>query len=201
MAQYVAQLFTREFLVLVDKNDYNEEDTDHVEMARKVICPSVKLKHPLATNVGWRVEFRSCELQLTDFDNAAICCFITLLSRTILAYDLNFLIPISKIDENMQRAQKRDACRIEKFWFRKSINSIDDDYELMTIDQIINGNGTSFSGLIPLVMDYLNTLNVDSETDRTMQRYLQLIQQRASGQLLTTAAWMRKEIMNHSDYK
>lgn len=194
-------MFTREFLALTDQNSYNDENTDHVELARKVICPSVKLKHPLAENVGWRVEVRPCEPQLTDFDNAAICCFITLLSRIILEYDLNFLIPISKIDENMQTAQKRDACRIEKFWFRKNINSIDGENVLMTVDQIINGNGTSFSGLIPLIKDYLKTSNIDNETNYTIQRYLQLIQQRAAGHLLTTAAWMRKEIINHPDYK
>merc|ERR1712048_1491105 len=72
-------------------------------------------------HIGWRVEFRSMEIQLTDFENAAFSAFIMLLSRVGLALELSFYIPISRVDENMQIAQKRDAYIKEKFWFRKSI--------------------------------------------------------------------------------
>ena len=37
------------------------------------------------------------QVQLTDFENAAFCVFIVLLTRTILSFGLNFLIPISKV--------------------------------------------------------------------------------------------------------
>ena len=37
---------------------------------------------PPHSKIGWRVEFRPCELQVTDFENAAICCFIVLLTRS-----------------------------------------------------------------------------------------------------------------------
>ena len=37
------------------------------------------------------------EVQLTDFENAAFVIFIVLLSRAILAFNLNFYIPISKV--------------------------------------------------------------------------------------------------------
>lgn len=52
---------------------------------------------PPYSPIGWRVEFRPCEAQLTDFENAAIVCFVVLLTRTILSYQLNLLIPISKV--------------------------------------------------------------------------------------------------------
>lgn len=108
---------------------------------------------PPKSTIGWRVEFRPCEAQITDFENAAYVCFIVLLTRVILTYGLNFLIPISKVDENMQRAQKRDAVLNEKFWFRKDLvaqnssesvaNSIgieqDEISVEMTIGEIING--------------------------------------------------------------
>jgi glutamate--cysteine ligase catalytic subunit len=106
---------------------------------------------PPNSPIGWRVEFRPCEIQLTDFENAAIVCFIVLVTRVILSYQLNFLIPISKVDENMAKSQKRNALKTEKFWFRKNItaksdassepaaSNVEDEYELMTIDQIING--------------------------------------------------------------
>lgn len=52
---------------------------------------------PPKSTIGWRVEFRPCEVQFTDFENAAIVCFVVLLTRVILSYQLNFIIPISKV--------------------------------------------------------------------------------------------------------
>lgn len=52
---------------------------------------------PVNSNIGWRVEFRPCEVQLTDFENAAFGVFIVLLTRAILTFKLNMLIPISKV--------------------------------------------------------------------------------------------------------
>lgn len=100
---------------------------------------------PPNSSIGWRVEFRPCEVQITDFENAAIVCFTVLLTRVILSYKLNLLIPISKVDQNMVKAQKRDAVKLEKFWFRRDITSdikSDDaqsEYTEFTINEIING--------------------------------------------------------------
>lgn len=52
---------------------------------------------PPSAPIGWRVEFRSMEVQITDFENAAFSIFIVLLSRAILSFGLNFYIPISKV--------------------------------------------------------------------------------------------------------
>lgn len=163
---------------------------------------------PPNSPIGWRVEFRPCDIQMTDFENAAIVCFIVLLSRVILSYNLNLLIPISKVEENMTRAQKRDAVNGEKFWFRKDIASdgkqgqlVDDEYCELTVNEIINGKDGLFVGLIPLMNSYLNSMNVDADTHCTVQRYLKLIQKRASGELMTTAKWLRKQVTNHPDYK
>lgn len=102
---------------------------------------------PPYSSIGWRVEFRPCEVQITDFENAAIVCFIVLLTRVILSYKLNLLIPISKVDQNMAKAQKRNAVKNEKFWFRKDItsntikkeNTIEEEYDEFTVNEIING--------------------------------------------------------------
>ncbi|KAG1903370.1 glutamate-cysteine ligase catalytic subunit [Suillus fuscotomentosus] len=62
---------------------------------------TLKFKPPPPNSpIGWRVEFRSMEVQMTDFENAAFAVFIVLLSRAILAFNLNFYIPISKVDQN-----------------------------------------------------------------------------------------------------
>ena len=61
------------------------------------------------------------QIQMTDFENAAFVVFIVLLTRVIISFKLNFLIPISKVEENMKEAQKRDAARKGMFYFRKDI--------------------------------------------------------------------------------
>ncbi|XP_059614082.1 glutamate--cysteine ligase [Phlebotomus argentipes] len=218
LAQHVAHLFIRDTVSLfsekVHQND--EQDTDHFENIQSTNWQTMRFKPPPPnSSIGWRVEFRPCELQLTDFENAAIVCFVVLLTRVILSYKLDFLIPISKVDENMQKAQKRNACREERFWFKKhvtgqmkngeafvenGVSDTEEEYELMTIDQIINGKDT-FPGLVPLIHSYLGSMDVDADTHCTIQQYLKLIQKRASGELLTTASWIRQQVVNHPEYK
>lgn len=75
------------------------------------------------------------EVQPTDFENAAFAMFVVLLARAILTQGLSFYMPISLVDENMERAQKRDSARRERFWFRNGKG----ECEEMTADEIING--------------------------------------------------------------
>lgn len=44
-------------------------------------------------------------------------------------------------------------------------------------------------------------MEVDADTHCTIEQYLRLIQRRASGELVTTATWMREEVLKHPDYK
>jgi glutamate--cysteine ligase catalytic subunit len=74
------------------------------------------------SEIGWRVEFRSMDIQLTDHENTAYSTFIVLLAHTIRHFDLNFYIPLSLVDENMASCQTRDAVLSEKFWFRKDVS-------------------------------------------------------------------------------
>ncbi|XP_006612129.1 glutamate--cysteine ligase catalytic subunit [Apis laboriosa] len=211
LAQHIAHLFIRDTVSLfsekVHQNDL--EDTDHFENIQSTNWQTMRFKPPPPnSSIGWRVEFRPCEVQITDFENAAIVCFIVLLTRVILSYKLNLLIPISKVDKNMARAQKRNAVTAEKFWFRRDITSDikkqDDgqtEYTEFTINEIINGKDGVFPGLIPLVNSYLASMDVDADTHCTVQAYMKLIQKRSSGELLTTAAWLRKEVLSHPEYK
>lgn len=228
LAQHVAHLFIRDTVSLFEEKVHqnDDEDTDHFENIQSTNWQTMRFKPPPPnSSIGWRVEFRPCELQMTDFENAAIVCFVVLLTRVILSYQLDFLIPISKVDENMQKAQKRDAVNREKFWFKKRPTQkqaqehladqlgrangttaadgvSEDEYELMTVDEIINGKkDASFPGLIPLIHSYLGSMDVDADTHCTIQQYMRLIQKRASGELMTTAAWIRNEIVTHPEYK
>lgn len=44
-------------------------------------------------------------------------------------------------------------------------------------------------------------MDVDADTHCTIQQYMKFIQQRASGEILTTASWLRKFVTTHPDYK
>ena len=112
LAQHFAHLFIRDpvslFREKIDQND--ETDTDHFENIQSTNWQTMRFKPPPpGSPIGWRVEFRPCEVQLTDFENAAFVCFIVLMTRVILSFRLDQLIPISKVDENIKLAQKRDA--------------------------------------------------------------------------------------------
>ncbi|KAL1450267.1 hypothetical protein WDU94_002704 [Cyamophila willieti] len=71
----------------------------------------------------------------------------------------------------------------------------------MTIHEIINGKDGVFPGLAPLVSRYLTSMDVDTDTHCTIQQYLNLIQKRASGEILTTASWIRNFVTSHPSYK
>lgn len=124
IARHIAHLFIRSPIALYrEKLDQSDEDTDHFENIQSCNWQTLRFKPPPNVNspIGWRVEFRPLEAQITDFENAAYCVFIVLLSRVILAYKLNLIMPISLVDENMKIAQNRDSIRNAKFWFRHSI--------------------------------------------------------------------------------
>ncbi|KAF9309976.1 hypothetical protein BG003_009066 [Podila horticola] len=242
LARHIAHLFIRDPLVIFEEllNVDDNETTDHFENLQSTNWQTMRFKPPPSKTspIGWRVEFRSMEIQLTDFENAAFAIFIVLVTRAVLSFNTNFYIPISKVDENMQAAQRRNAVLDEKFYFRKSIfpqsrpgtpasgtpsgsprlsnatlprahhganlsaGDRSDEYELMTIDEIINGKpSTGYPGLLGLVNNYLNTLNIDIETRCEISKYLELIKKRANGTLMTAATWMRQFVQNHPDYK
>ncbi|KAI0786681.1 glutamate-cysteine ligase catalytic subunit [Abortiporus biennis] len=124
LARHMSHLFIRDPIVIFSET-INQDDTtsnDHFENIQSTNWQTVRFKPPpVNSSIGWRVEFRSMEVQLTDYENAAFAVFVVLLSRAILAFNMNLYIPISKVDENMDRAQKRDAIHTQKFYFRKEI--------------------------------------------------------------------------------
>lgn len=202
MAQHIAHLFIRDPLILFKENleHSHETQTDLFENIQSTNWQSMRFKPPpqcdLNSNVGWRVEFRTTELQFTDFENSAFVSFMVLLTRVILSFKLDLLMPISLVDENMHRAQKRNACLSEKFFFKCS----DDSVKEITVDEIING-GTSYIGLIPLIKSYLSQLEIDFETNCKISEYLKTIENKANGTAKTAASWMRDFVMKHPKYK
>jgi glutamate--cysteine ligase catalytic subunit len=244
LATHFAHLFIRDPIVVFseDLQSLDLSKTDHFENLQSTNWQHMRFKPPPAgSDMGWRVEFRPMEIQITDYENAAFAVFIVLITRAILSFDLNFYIPIQRVTENMETAHKRDAVLTEKFWFRRNpfpparstlkpeINGssstasttstagsrstsrpptpagpVEDEYTLMTISEVINGQTTAggeFPGLIPLVESYLNSMNIDVQTRCELARYLDLIRGRANGNLQTAAKWIRNFVNKHPEYK
>ncbi|XP_053794402.1 glutamate--cysteine ligase catalytic subunit isoform X6 [Vidua macroura] len=216
---YVSDIDCRWGVISASVDDRTREERG-LENIQSTNWQTMRFKPPPPnSDIGWRVEFRPMEVQLTDFENSAYVVFVVLLTRVILSYKLDFLIPLSKVDENMKVAQKRDAVRQGMFYFRKDIckggNAVLDgcgsaqngtgtdteEYTLMSIDTIINGKEGVFPGLIPILNSYLENMEVDVDTRCTILNYLKLIKKRASGELMTVARWMREFIAQHPDYK
>eukprot|EP01091_Cochliopodium_minus_P004933 TRINITY_DN1483_c0_g2_i1.p1 TRINITY_DN1483_c0_g2~~TRINITY_DN1483_c0_g2_i1.p1 ORF type:complete len:652 (+),score=178.00 TRINITY_DN1483_c0_g2_i1:63-2018(+) len=213
LAQHISHLWIRDPLVVYsDKIEIEDEkQSDHFENIQSTNWQTVRFKPPPPNSkIGWRVEFRSMELQLTDFENAAFVTFITLLVRVLPLFDLNLYIPISLVDENMERGFKRGAVLNQKFFWRKYpllSNIPQDDQNVnkeeiieLSLNEIINGCD-HFPGFIKLIHLYLDTVNVDDQVRNSLQPYFNLISKRASGELMTCASYVRHFVKNHPSYK
>lgn len=224
LANHFAHLYIRDPLVIFEETlDQNDEvDTDHFENIQSTNWQNMRFKPPPPqSSIGWRVEFRSMEVQFTDFENAAFSVFIVLVSRVILSYDLDLLMPISLVDENMKTAHKRNSVREEKFWFRKDIQdgmeslvtpqvsrcaspepekTIYDSCQQMNCNEIINGS-EHFIGLVPLVQRYLHSMDIDMNTYCKLNQYIAVVSERAAGREPTPASWIRNFVLSHPDYK
>lgn len=235
LATHFAHLFIRDPIVVfnedLEKLDLNK--VDHFENLQSTNWQHMRFKPPPPGNdIGWRVEVRPMEIQITDFENAAFSVFVVLITRAILSFDLNFYIPIACTTENMETAHARDAVNTQKFYFRKNpfpsraprmngssgtstpisrpatpMLPVEEEYELMSVNEIINGQHTNgsgskgFPGLVPLVENYLSNMNVDVETRCEIAKYLSLIRNRANGSLWTAAKWIRHFVDEHKDYE
>lgn len=124
LAQHIAHLYIRDPLVIYEESveQDNTASTEHFENIQSTNWNTVRFKLPPSnTDIGWRTEFRSMEVGLTDFENAAFSVFTVILSRVILAFNLDFYIPMSKVDTNMRAAHERNAVNAELFYFRKNV--------------------------------------------------------------------------------
>lgn len=125
----MARLFTRDPVPAYEGEFIEEQidDTDlvsHFENLQSTNWNSLRFKPPPSqqSEIGWRVEFRTMDIQLTDFENTCLIVAIGLIVNMINHYDVDFIIPITLADENMKRAHYRDAILDQKFWF--NTNSI-----------------------------------------------------------------------------
>eukprot|EP00606_Chrysophyceae_sp_TOSAG23-5_P001247 GSChrysophyteH2.ASY1.ANO1.920.1 assembled CDS len=209
LAMHVAHLFIRDPMVIFDDAIEldDENSTDHFENFQSTNWRTIRWKTPAleigqeakkqSFGPGWRVEFRPLELSLTDFENAAYAICIVLLSRAILKLGLNFYMPMSLVEENLTRSEKKDACLDSKFWVPK--NALKNK---LNCHELFNGSTShNFKGIIPVIKEYMSSIDTDDDVTAKIMPYLDLISKRASGELPTTAKWIRNFVTNHADYK
>lgn len=207
LSKHFAHLFIRDPLVIFSEmiDQDNNDSMDHFENIQSTNWQTLRFKvpgqdsTPNSNKPGWRVELRPMEISLTDFENAAYSVFSVLLSRAFLKYKINNYINISNVEENMKRAHHRDAINRDKFFIRTNIyKSGDALIDELSLNDIFNGC-SMFKGFIPIVKEYI--IEEFGEIPKHIQIYLDLISGRADGSILTTATFMRNQIMNHEDYK
>mmetsp|Transcript_130605 Transcript_130605/g.194544 ORF Transcript_130605/g.194544 Transcript_130605/m.194544 type:complete len:734 (-) Transcript_130605:56-2257(-) len=212
MAKHVAHLFVRDPLVVYrEKLEQDDKlDNDHFENIQSTNWNTVRFKPPPAKNphdIKWRVEFRSMEVNVTDFENAAFSAFMILFAQTIKAQQLDLYMPISQVDANMARAHRRGAALAEKFHFRSNIarsENVDANPEVaeLSMDQIINGDAAAnVVGLVDLVRAHLRSQECAPEARARLEMYLDFVAARASGEIPTAAAWLREFVVTHPGYK
>lgn len=220
LAKHLAYVLSRDPLVIFP-DKINIDDTlftNHFENFQSSNWNSVRFKPPPSfdSNVGWRVEFRTMDIQLSDFENAAYVIFVVLLSRMIVSLNLNFQIPMSKVHSNFEKAILRDAALNEKFWFKSNIvtgncknnvfgelrtGNCKDRLEEMSMKEIFCGNG-EYLGLLGYIDKYLfDVVGCSCERYAMIQPYLELIRKRACGDLPTGARFLREFIRTHPDYR
>jgi len=207
MASHVAHLFIRDPLVVYEKRIQidDQTETDHWENVQSTNWQTVRFKPPpahLEHIIGWRVEFRPMESNFTDFENAAHSVFIWLLMHSIRTYKLNFYMPMSKVDDNMERAHKRDSVLNQKFWFRTNIKSTGPaEIHQLTAKEIMHGSkNPEFSGILPIINEYILS-HANAEQIPILQNYISLVGKRADGSCKTNAHWIRGFVASHPDYK
>jgi glutamate--cysteine ligase catalytic subunit len=131
LAEHFCNILARDPLVIFEnkiktaKNDRTNLDSNFISTNWN----SLRIKPPKEEDKDscFKVEIRPCELQITPFENIAILELILLFYNSIMKYDVNFIIPITKVDENFKRAYKRDAIIKEKFFWR--VNGLDKNFK------------------------------------------------------------------------
>lgn len=225
LAKHFAHLWIRDPLVIFqDRIDLdNTTHVDHFENIQSTNWNSVRFKPPPVSvdgktrpKIGWRVELRTPDLQISDFENAALACFAQLLCLAILREGWHFYIPISHSLANLAAAHRRDAAIKELFYFRNDIMTSDDqstpfsegsskdkkgvsssEYSKMTLREIFLGsNRTRFRGLIPLLDKFVSSEWRNQRCSRNAvekyRNYANYIRQKVLGQ-----AWSDAKLIRH----
>lgn len=160
-------------------------------------------------------------MQLTDFENSCNIILAGMIVNIINHFNLDFIIPISLNDENMDRAHVRNSVLTKKFWFNKNFvqseaywdcnlqNSdykvsrvggerIEPEYQEYTLQEILCGtvdeNGHNFVGIMPVIKKFMQIKEYSEEQTKQINHYLDFLVARSKGEVPTSAAFIRQWI-------
>ena len=226
LAIHFCNLLIRDPLVIFSEkiNITDENDMSHFENINSTNWNSLRFKIPRATDkdLCFKVEVRPLDLEITPFENTAMITLILLLYGMILRMECDFIIPISLVDENFERAYQNDAINKKKFWWRVNSFKSEEIYPIycqrkvenlekitfeediknnikeLTIDEIFNGcKQYNYPGI-------LQHLKIISQkifnAEKNCENYLNFLSKRASGEFWTDAKYVRNFILNHPKY-
>lgn len=157
LLDHFASLFVRDNLCVFKgtlDHEINLNETKLFEAIQSSNWNDVRFKPPpsMDSSIGWRVEFRSMDVQLTSELTFLFCHSVQVLSRMLIKLhdEINFYIPISLVDENFRRANKVNAAIEQKFFFRTNLfENGKPQIEELTLKEIFNGKvRTNHEGII-----------------------------------------------------
>jgi len=210
LARHIAHLFVRDPLVVQEESLQAGRGADLWEAVQSTNWNSVRFKPPPpgeqnSANIGWRVELRTMELGISDKENAAITVFVALLAQALLHDPCDLYLPVSLLEDNLQRAQAPRAVETRRFHFRGLDNGGGETLEL-SLQDIFLGKDSQSAGLLHLVRRYLDKVmdpaSEDARTTRAkLEGYLQLVEGKVCGSVPTTATWIREFMARHPQYR
>ncbi|SJK85980.1 Glutamate--cysteine ligase [Babesia microti strain RI] len=213
LARHISHIFTRDPICLFKSSenydDKNPTDFAEFEAFQSVNWNMVRFKLPTLPvvpgskgEIGYRVEFRCPEMQLTDFENSAVSAVLLVLTKMIVKNNLELYLPISILEENLKRSSQRSAVFKSKFYYPKVINghyTVEED----TLYHILFGEDGLFTKCIKFVKQQVASLDTDTGAKVVFlfEKYMQLFKRRCEGQLPTTAGFIRQFVLQHELYK
>lgn len=204
MSRHVAHLLVRDpLMVFEDKLGIDDQEAaDHWEQLQGTNWGNVRFKPPPAGgSIGWRVEFRSPEVQLTDYENAAIVAVIRVLAEIIVEQRWDLRIPVSKCDENDLTSSERDAASQGLFWFRDLADGAERSaVSKRPLADILSGDHGVFTRCHAWLQQKFQDGLCSASTLATLRNYMSLFARRATGELPTPAGFLRAWLRGHSAY-
>ena len=215
LAVHISNILYRDPLVIFDQkiNMTDVKDRSHFENFNSTNWNSLRFKPPKIEDNDncFKVEIRPCELQLTPFENCAMMTLCLVYSQMVMKNDLNFIVPITFVDENFERAHNFNAIEKEKFLFRidalknykkesKLIehnfashgNEVPKEYfdkeanlalvKELTIREIFCGSKEfGFEGLLSVMLDFVESNIKNPDMKKLINKHLKFIENRVNG--------------------
>ena len=170
------------------------------------------------------------DIQITDFENTCLIVLMGLITNMINHFDVDFIIPITLSDQNMQRAHFRDAILTQKFWFNTNCfpdnityledfemqlqdsnymkSSVNKDskkepkYEELFISEILCGKKESnFIGIYTVITKFMELQKYQLHHSEQIEQILEFLEARSKGEVPTGAKFIREYVLSHPLYK